>query len=182
MKKAELTYKKKNQLLILTGLLALLIIYWFLISPNLNRSSLNKKYRSEIAKAEQAPALIKSLREELTTMNSFMEAYVSDSAGDEDRFVEVITNFCQKNNVTLKELPKVVETEEQKFTVQTRVVIAEGSYNDLLRLIYQLEKKEKVGRIVSTQFKSYTNNKTKKLTLSLTIYLQNLKIGGNNEV
>jgi hypothetical protein len=182
MKSSGLTYKQKNQLLILASVFALLMIYWFLISPNLNRSSLNKKYRGEIAKAEKAPALIKSLREELGTMNSFMEAYVSDSAADEDRFVEVITNFCQKNNVTLKELPRVVETEEQKFTVQTKVVIAEGSYNDLLRLIYQLEKKEKVGRIVSTQFKSYTNNKTKKLTLSLTIYLQNLKISENNEV
>jgi hypothetical protein len=181
MKAADLTYKKKIQLLILSSALALLIVYLFLISPNINRSSLNKKYRSEIAKAQQAPSMIKSLNEELNTMNTFLDAYVSDSTGDEDRFIEVITNFCQKNNVTLKELPKVIETEEQKFTVQTNVVIAEGSYKDLLRLIYQLEKKEKVGRIVSAQFKSYINNKTKRLTLSLTIYLQNLKINRNDE-
>lgn len=51
----------------------------------------------------------------------------------------------------------------------------EGTFHKLLRLVYELEQKHRVGRIAGVKFFSEENRKTKELRLQAQIYVQNFK-------
>jgi hypothetical protein len=179
----KLSFKKKNQFLLIGSGLCLLLIWFFLISSNLEKSQKNEELKRKIKLAENAPEKIKSLEVSLEDLNGHLNYYLLDSLKDQEYILEVVSNFCQKNNVTLRELPKVTAMEEENFTVVTSMIVAEGDFHHLLKLVYEMEQHNKVGRLSSVGFKSYIDTKTKKLVLNLTIYLQNILIKDqDNEV
>ena len=90
--------------------------------------------------------------------------------------MDAVSTFCQKNNLILKEFPKTSHEEQQDFTMETNVVVVEGNYKDLVRLVYELENINKAGKVISVSFNSSIDNKLKKVILSATLYLQNICI------
>lgn len=126
--------------------------------------------------AEEAPEQIKKLEEKLKNLNSSFSVYVTDSLSSQDKILELVSAFCQKNNLTLKELPVSGIVEEADFTVETNIIVAEGNFSSLVKLLYELEYNSRIARLSSVNFSSSIDNKRKKTILTLTIYLQNIKV------
>ncbi len=93
----------------------------------------------------------------------------------QQNLLEIISNYCSLNNVILREFPTPIILNEQEFSVETNVVVVDGSFSNILNLIYLLEQKKKTGKISSLQFNSKKNFKTKQLGLSASLYIQNVK-------
>jgi hypothetical protein len=178
-----LTYKKKTIYFTAGAAIVLILIYFSLISGNISKYKQRNQLETKLKQAQNAPENIKKLEKELGKLNTHFEYYLSDSVRNHEYILEVVSNFCQKNNVILKNLPMVISTQEKDFKVESSIIVAEGNFINLLKLLHELERVNKIGRVSSVDFKSYVDTKTKRTQLSLTIYLQNIILteSGNNE-
>ena len=62
---------------------------------------------------------------------------------------------------------------DTEFKIYSNQITVEGAYNNLIELLYTIEKEYKASRIVSTNLYSKKNYQTKTTKLYLKIILQN---------
>jgi hypothetical protein len=87
-----------------------------------------------------------------------------------------VSDLCRIYDVTLKQFPRPITAREDDFSIETNVIVIQGRFTDLLRLLYDLEVRKKLGRVSAATFKTSIDNRSRKTILSLTLYLQNIKV------
>jgi hypothetical protein len=135
---------------------------------------------AKIRKAENAPIGIAGLRKSLDGLNEKLNHYLIDTTKEQEHTLEIVSEFCYKQRLVLKELPKRTITAEKDFTIITSKLMIEGTYKDLLFLLHELEYKQRLGRVSAVSWKSYLDSKTKRTILTMTIYLQNITVNNEN--
>ncbi len=93
----------------------------------------------------------------------------------QQQLLGIVTDYCQKRDVVLREFPKTIQKTQEDYLVETNIFTVEGDFIKLLELVYLLEQKSRIGKIASVNFLSKKDFKTKSLALTATIYLQNVK-------
>jgi hypothetical protein len=181
MKNKALTYKKKNQYLGIGTVLFFIVIYLLVISNTVNLYVTNKELRAKLQDAESAPGKRNGLKKKLDKFNNSLSTYIADSLKNREFILTLVSDFSQKNHITLKEVPPAITSFEKGFTIETNMIIAEGNYIDLLKLVYEIEQKNKVARPVSVNFQKAFDFKRKKDVLTLTLYLQNIRMNNHEE-
>ncbi|MGZ4058661.1 MAG: hypothetical protein ACXVPU_06530, partial [Bacteroidia bacterium] len=89
--------------------------------------------------------------------------------------LELITGYCQVNNTVLREFPKTIIFEKGDILIETNRFVVQGSFQSLLNLIYTLEQKSKIGKVASVEYQIKKEIKDKKILLTASIFLQNIK-------
>jgi hypothetical protein len=97
------------------------------------------------------------------------------SGNNQQLILSLVSSFCAKNNLVLQELPKTKSYSENDILVETNYLVIEGDFIRLLRLLNMLEQNKDAGRVSSSRFQAKKNLKSKKIELTLTIYIQNIK-------
>lgn len=170
----ELTYKSKNYILLVGFGLLLLIVYWMNISETIALSNENQKLKTELEKAEDAPDKIIGYQVELKKLNKRLENYMIDPVLDQEYLLEVVSAYCENNGLYLRELPLIVEDHYGDYIISTSIVEAEGDFVKLLKLMYALECKHQVGRLSSAEYELKKDRQTRKMVLTLKMYLQKI--------
>jgi hypothetical protein len=173
---ATLSFKQKNKYLAIGAGVFAVIVYSFAVSHTITEYRQVKELERKVQKAKQSPGQMAALENKLAFINSKVNAYLIDSTRNQESILDAVSTFCQKNNLILREFPKTGFEEQKDITIETKVILAEGTYVNLLRLVYELEHKNKVGKLTSVNFNSFMDTKRKKLVLTATIYLQNIRI------
>ena len=173
---ATLSFKQKNKYLAIGAGVFVVVIYLFAISHTISEYHQVKELKRKVQKAKQSPGQMAVLENRLAFINSKVNDYLIDSTRNQEGILDAVSTFCQKNNLILREFPKTGFEEQKDITIETNVIIAEGTYINLLRLIYELEHKNKVGKVASVNFNYFMDTKRKKQVLTATIYLQNIRI------
>jgi hypothetical protein len=140
----------------------------------------NSRMETKISKAENAPMGIADLRKSLGGLNEKLSHYLIDTTKEQEHTLEVVSEFCYKKRLVVKELPKRTIIAEKDFTIITSTLMIEGTYTDLLLLLHELEYRQRLGRVSSVSWKSYIDSKTKRTILTMTIYLQNITVNNEN--
>lgn len=95
-------------------------------------------------------------------------SYNAVQNSDYDRIlINELSRLVIDHNVKLVSMKHVKVTD-----VLIDELVATGSFNHLVALVYDLEKGFYAGSILSTNFETVKNKKTKKIELILTLYLQ----------
>jgi hypothetical protein len=175
----NLSYRTKSKYLLVGGLIFLLLAYMLAFSKTVNLYIENSNLKKKLIIAEEAPEKRRLMEVKSNVLKEKLSSYFADSLRDKDHLLEVVSYFCQKNNLLLKKFPNEEFYEEKEFIVGTTEMKIEGNFINLLKLLYLLEQKEAVGRVSSSSFDMVFDNKRKKNVLVLTIYLQTLKIKTN---
>lgn len=173
---SSLSYKTKNNYLLAGGLLFLLLSYWLAFNKTVDLYFTNRNLKTKLIIAQEAPEKRRMMDVKSNALKEKLSSYFTDSLKTQDRLLEVVSNFCQKNNLLLKEFPYEKYHEEKEFVIGTTELKVEGAFVNLLKLVYLLEQKEAVGRVSSSSFDTVFDNKRKKKVLVLTLYLQTLRI------
>ncbi len=173
---ATLSFKQKNKYLAIGAGVFAVIVYLFAISHTISEYRQVKDLERKVQKAKQSPKQMAVLENRLAFINSKVNPYLIDSTRNQEGILDAVSTFCQKNSLILKEFPKTGYEEQKDITIETNVIVVEGGYTNLLQLIYELEHKNKVGKVSSVSFNSFMDNKRKKQVLTATIYLQNIHI------
>jgi hypothetical protein len=177
----NLTYRQKNKYILGAAFVFLVIAYVTAFSKTIGLYQKNQQLKAKIERAENAPQVVASLKNTLHSLNGKLDHYLTDTSKNHVNTLEVVSEFCLHRNLILKDLPRKTVVEEKDFTIETSEINVEGRFSDLLRLVYELEIKHKLGRLSSVSFKTYKDNQRKKVVLFLNIYIQNIKVNKPHE-
>ncbi len=171
----NLTYKKKNQLLIIVSVLALYLIYAFAVKKTIAAYSEYNKAENQIELAVNAPVMAAQLESQLLQMDSKIGKQNVNGQNAEQALLELITNYCQNNHAVLREFPETTIAKQGDLFIETNLFVVEGEFASLINLVYILEQKNKLGKIASVRYQLKKDFKTKEMALTAAIYLQNVK-------
>ena len=169
-----LKYKQKCYLLFAGLLLFLFIGYRFSFSDTFTLVS-------EIKAKEQKLAWLKEKEKELPALQAkmaeFERAYSKgDSIAVRDKLTAYISDFAEKNNCLVTEIPVNSSFKNDNLNVQTNTFTIKGNFNNLLLLLNRLENDYKyVSKIMSARFFSLRDMQSKKKTLYLTMVTQSFE-------
>lgn len=135
----------------------------------------NKILIENISHDQFSAEKLDNAKNKLRDLNSYFDAYTLDSLKKTHDIMSEISSLCKTLNVTLKNFPQSVISVENELHIETLVIETEGNFSNQLQLLYALETKNKIGRVASVTYKSYTDNRRKRTILLLIIYLQNIR-------
>ncbi|MCK4661794.1 MAG: hypothetical protein KAT68_02930 [Bacteroidales bacterium] len=177
----KLTYKNKFVLLIAGFFIFLFIVYSFAIKKTINTKKQNKEIEKQLIIINDAPAKIADYELQLKKIENIIGEKIILGQDVHELLLERVSKYCQDNRLILRELPMVHKFNQNDYTIETSVVVIEGTYLKLLKLLFALETEKIFGKITSANFKSYKDFKTRKIRLTLTIYIQNIKKGNYDD-
>lgn len=175
-----LTYRKKNKLLLLAGAMFLLLTYMLSVRNTIDacREAAGLEARSELASG--APMKAAQLKKQLEEMNSALGVQAKQE-NVQQALLGMVTGYCRAENTVLREFPRSVLREEKDLLVETNVFTVEGSFAQLLKLVYHIEQENRIGKVSSLRFFSKKDPKTRTTALNATIYLQNINKPGHEQ-
>ena len=168
-------YKLKNKVLIVGFILGLLSIWYLAIQKTIALKTANSALEARIWQTQNAPKELHDLEVRQQKVNERMGDFNGDSSDQTSKVLEVVSQCCQKNGLILKELPATFVHNEGDFKVLTSEISVQGSFIKLVTLLDTLEHNTALGRVSSTSFYTYDDNKLKRKILILKIILQNIK-------
>jgi hypothetical protein len=168
----KLSHKKKNRLLLGGALVLFWLVYSFAIRNTIDLVQQCSAMQEQLDSSAGSPQKLLQLKEELRQLEN--NTGNADTTGSlHERLLGIVTNYCQENNLLLRDFATPVRYHQQEWLVETHPLTVEGSYIGLLKLVQKLEQ-EKAGKIVSVDFHSKRDNKTHELSLTVTIYIQSI--------
>lgn len=173
----NLSWKQKNHLLLVGLLLGCWIVYSFAVENTLEAKTTCEQMQIQIDSAAGAPERIAELKKELLRLDALTgssETLNSDSAIHE-QLLDLVTEYCQTNDLTLREFLIPIQYHQQEWLVETHPFTVEGNFVAIVQLLDHLRKNVS-GKIVSADIHSKKDNKTKTVSLLVTIYVQNISI------
>lgn len=177
-----LTYKKKNKYLAVGVILFAIFSYKMAFQNTIAVYQNVQSLEEQLRQAEDAPQKVNALRQQMMSIDQVLgkggaETTLSAKSDTnvQQKLLGIVTDYCSKGDVVLREFPKTMQKTQDDYLVETNVFTVEGGFTKLLGLIYSLEQKSRIGKIASVNFLSKKDFKTKSLTLTSTIYLQNVK-------
>ena len=165
------TYKQKV-LLLLVGSLLFAILAWYL--------SFSKTY-IEYKKMRQATAQIQAsgqLNQEIQQLEKQLAAFKKDSLAQsfsQERLYELVTDWCQKNNLAIEAMPQAEIVEQEGYRIFTNELRLKGAFIQLVELMYALERTYKIGQLVYGHFSLVKNRETKRIELIANLHLKNIE-------
>jgi hypothetical protein len=171
------TYKQKLTALLIGGLIFAFIAYFASIKKSILLFKQNKELFKKIELVETAPQNIKVLETELNKLDALIGKDNDTTAGENTRqlLLEKTANYCQENMVVFKEFSQPFIVIRDKYLIETNTLILNGSFCNLLKFVYLLEKSYQSEKVTSVRFNSYKDFITKETILTATIYVQKIK-------
>lgn len=169
----KLTYRRKNRLLAAGALLLLFVVYSFSISKTAALRSTCNKLEKRIDSAANIPAETEMLERKLQRLE---KNFSSDSLHENlhEDLLAIVSAYCDQRQLVLRDFPEKLTTESREWHIETHQFTVAGNYTELLRLVNLLESRQ-TGKVVSADYQSKRDPKTKTLSLTVTVYVQQLK-------
>jgi len=171
---AAITYKQKNALLIVFAVLLIFLIYSFAIKRTIQSYSDYQDLKDKVELASSAFSSVDYFKKEIKKMDVKMNI-TTNQIYSEDILLDIVSNYCQRNNLVLREFPQSTTCTNGNIIIETNYFVVEGGFNALLKLIYLLEQKMKFGKVASVHYQYKRDMKTKEMALTSAIYIQNIK-------
>jgi len=171
----NISYKQKNTFLLI-GFFLILIILWFVVFKNtFLLYSECTSFEKQLQAAEIAPQKNKELLTQLIDLDEKLKNQQHTDTNIQQAILSVIAPFSKENNLVLREFPQPNITKQNGYLIEINNIEIQGVFTTLLKLVYLLETKEKIGKIVSVKFHAKNDSKLKSYVLIATIYIQNIK-------
>lgn len=174
------TYKQRNWLLLAAIIIFTVITYSLALSKTLGLAKECSALKKELVTTANAPEKIARLEEQLFELDR-KAGLGSDSIDFQQALLEKVSTYSSQNNVTLKEFPSNHLFISKDLQIETNQFTLEGSFLSLLKCVFELEQVDKIGKVISTKYETIKDVRTKKVSLTAKIYVQNVKKISNSK-
>jgi hypothetical protein len=162
--------------------MAIVVLFW--VSYQFSFSKTIDLWKA-CKRLEQQQTLIKTVPEQLPALTGKIEQLgkTLGNSGDGDfstLILEQVNSLCRQNNVSLKEIPEKHVFNGENLIVETLDINLQGSFNDQLRIVSELEKGEAKARLRSLRLQTIINQSTGERKLQGMLFLQSIKLLSNN--
>lgn len=176
----QLTYRQKNIYGGILFLIMVLVVYNYNISPTLDLLQENNRLSANIKRAKGASQRLVNMKSKGVRLNKRLVNYMSDTLSDQQLLLKVVGQYCDDHHMKLRNFPATRTEVTEDFTLRTNEIIVEGTFSDLLQLMYLLETKYPVGRLASAEFEKVRDKKIRKDVLLLKMHFQKIKVNDEN--
>jgi hypothetical protein len=160
--KSKWLYKTRVILLLTFSLLCIILLYYFFMHQTILLFKENKALKEKRLALVEAPSKFKHFQNQLIALDSQIGYISSKNELSQDKILELIETFCINHNCYLKEYSKTIINTDKAFNLETNKIEVEGTYLDLLNLIYELEYNKKISKVSSSCFKKQIDMLRKK--------------------
>jgi uncharacterized protein YjgD (DUF1641 family) len=169
------SYKQKNAIL-LVGFIFVLIILWMAVFKNtfLLYKECNL-FDRQLQTAEQAPQKNKELLIQLNELGEKLKNQQHADTNIQQAILSIVAPFSKENGLVLREFPRPNISQQNGYQIEINNIEIQGMFIPLLKLVYLLETKAKIGKIISVKFHAKNDSKVKSYVLTATIFIQNIK-------
>lgn len=168
------TYKQKNQALLGFCVFFLVVVYWLALGQTIELYGFTNKLEVRLDSARKAPVLVGRLTAELRGLDQKVDSYSAGPEVWQGILGTRVAAISKMNGVTLINLPLPLEDIQNDFIIQTCTVKLEGSFKDLLKTVYDLERAGVTGKIVSLRFALEEDRRSKRTSLYAYVFVQNI--------
>lgn len=171
---ATLSNKKKLKLLGFALVPVLFLCYKLAISKTITEY---RTYKTNMVNEQQAGASMNAgtvLKNRQKELDLLLANYTLDTLNSNKSFLTVVSEFCRDNGLELREYKPMGVSPGNPVKFMTRSVTVEGPFINCLQLVYALETQYQAGRVSSVLYKSATDPKDESVSLSCTVFVQNL--------
>ena len=167
----------QRKYLIIAGLLLLgVLLYKFAVQNSVELFFKNRELTTQLKKVDHADNEMAVLVNKIDALNSKLSRYTIDSLKNKENIFDIITGFCVRNNINLREMPSEGVSDYGDYIIETNKVVAEGNFINLTRLIYFVEHESVLGRVSSVKYHMYHDHQKNRDVLLLNLYVQNIVI------
>lgn len=171
-----MSYRKKNIILII-GVLVLFWLSWNLaLVETIELEEKVSHMELELESIKNAPEEINRLKMEIDKVNHQSEKLHLSIMEMRKNLLLQVSTLADKYSLSLNSFPDYYVQSVENIELTTSPVVLSGEFKGMIQLIYDFEKNTKVGKISSASFEIKVSPRTKKRTLSLTLYVQSINL------
>jgi hypothetical protein len=172
----KLSYKHRFYILLAAGIIVFLLSYWLAISRTVATFKQLRLMERSLRNVESAPENIAVYENKLQIANKKIGENLENETVDfQKNLLDVISLYCAGNSLILREFPRVHKWQKKDYQFITCYANIEGTFIPLIKLLDNVEKSQRTGRIVSVNFSTYEDHLTRRLRLTMSIYVQIIK-------
>lgn len=169
----QYTYKQKTIALGVIILLLGVVAYKRAVSQTLQVLNNIEVVEEQLSSLENSDQKKNQLMQELHAIESIIG--ISSIEGNELQ-LDLINAVSKNNQVELYQFPVSHEALNSNVRITTLSYTVKGTYWDLVRFIYNLEKDIKKAKVVSVKLEKIKSYRTQEIELYATIYFQNYEM------
>ena len=143
----------------------MIIAYQAAIKKTVDLYGNNKKITNKLENIEDAPIRIQLLEKKHLELDQVIGKSINLDSDLHKQLLERVGNYCERYTVTLREFPALHSFKQQNFVIETSSFNVEGGFIMILKLLRLLETEYKIGKVVSIDFYTEKNPKTKQTEL-----------------
>jgi len=166
-----MNYKQKYQLLLGGIGLFLIIAYYLAFGKTWAAYQISNQLQEQLSSAGQAWQQIEGYERQLKQL----ESEQNNQFFTQNYLFQKVTTFCQENKLAIQEMPESIVYEQQDVEILHNPIKVEGTFVSMVQLLYHLEQKEQLGRIVFVEFNLEKNYQSRQPELTANIHLQNIQ-------
>lgn len=167
---------KKNWILLAAFLITLWVCYELALAPTFLLKQENTRLELKQQQYQNTLATITNLKAQNSAYDTLLNTYkISSDISLQSNLLEIVNTYCINNRLTIISFDKAHRFEENKNLLNTYSFKVRGSYTSILKLIYNLEQKNKFGKVSSVFFEKKKNYRTYRSYLNCEVYLQKIK-------
>lgn len=170
----KLTYKQKTIALIFSVTVLFYAGFQISVIPTINLSERITKKEHIILQSKTAPAETRKLKKQLKILEKSVGNATTEFSVFQEQLLQSIIPFINKKKLVLSEIQEPHYGKVNGYEIQTAIVKVKGGFKELSFLVDHIQKKS-VGRISSVNYDLEKDNKTKKMYLQITLFIQNFK-------
>lgn len=164
---------KQKNIILIVGLLAVLYICYLLaVSKTLEQKEQYNTLTKEVLLSKNAPKQLSLLKQKEVYYDSLLTKYQLDGSSIQNNLLKVINSYADANNLKVVSFLEPHVISQNDLTIKTYDFTLEGLYDDINKLIYQLEQQTKFGEIVYLHFKKKKNFRTGRYYLRARVLLK----------
>ncbi|MBN1953391.1 MAG: hypothetical protein JW801_19455 [Bacteroidales bacterium] len=161
---------------LLTGIgVVILLAYQVAIKVTVDKMIRYRELKTNISQLDKVLEEIKDLKQQAVFLNARYFNTQDNIENTHEYYLDRLSQIASEKRVSVTEYPSEHVYRNNSLQIETHIISLQGSFIRLLNVLYQLENREKLGRIVSVDFFSETNRRTKLTTLTMQLYIQNYR-------
>ncbi|HCT31384.1 MAG TPA: hypothetical protein DIW31_11805 [Bacteroidales bacterium] len=169
------SYKKKFAYLVVCGGLLLCLVYYFSINETIKLRRNYLELQSRYNTVSDASSSILFYEKELKKIDSLIGSNNDKKNYTQEELLKKVTDFGRSHNLTIINFPAPHKHVDNKYRVYTYEASISGTYNNLLRLLYELEIGNYPGVIKSANFVLTKSSGQTRTMLVMTLFIQEIK-------
>ena len=167
--------KRKNSMLILVGFLAVFICYKLAIQRTLEQKTQYRELKSQEELFSNIPRQFGLLNEKNKHYDSLLKKFQITETSMQNNLLKTINKASEKLQLKLIDFDEPHIFSENGRSKNSFLFKVEGSFENILKLVHQLEQKTRYGEVTNLHFHKLKNPKNRKPFLQAEVLIMNYK-------